>query len=176
MQTPFTIKIFSALIVSVALVGCAPTLHTAPAEKISVFANPTHWGALSRTAYGVTGDITLTDTKLTFANQASLDLEPLEHDAQTGQTLFRVTTKLNPELLNGNFMCGGKPIDYIVVQVSGGVPGQSDMQLMAYYYPEQLRLSDLPLKDQNDLNRMMCALYTYVGLSGNRDGKPARTS
>jgi hypothetical protein len=172
MQTPLTFKFFSVLIVSVILAGCALTPQTAPPEKISVFANPTHWGAFSRTAYGITGDITLTDTKLTFANQASLNLEPIEHDAQTGQTLFRVTTKLNPELLNGNFMCGGKPIDYIVVQVSGDVPGQSDLQLMAYYYPEQLRLSDLPLKDQNDLNRMMCALYTYVGL----DDKPARAS
>ncbi len=170
MRTPLTSKFFSALIVSFILAGCAPTPQSAPPVKISVFANPTHWGAFSRTAYGITGDITLTNTKLTFANGASLNLEPIEHDAQTGQTLFRITTKLNPELLNGNFMCGGKPIDYIVVQVSGDVPGQSDMQLMAYYYPEQLRLSDLPLKDQNELNRMMCALYTYVGL--NR--KPAR--
>lgn len=172
MRTPLIFKFFSALIVSVILAGCALTPQTAPPEKISVFANPTQWGAFSRTAYGITGDITLTDTKLTFANGASLNLEPIEHNAQTGQTLFRVTTKLNPELLNGNFMCGGKPIDYIVVQVSGDVPGQSDMQLMAYYYPEQLRLSDLPLKNQNDLNRMMCALYTYVGLNS----KPARAS
>ena len=147
-----------------ALVGCGAMSPPKPSAERSVFPNPTHWQALSRTASGVTGDITLTNTTLTFGNQASLRISPIEHDADTGQTLFRVDSKTNPELLNGNFMCGGKPIDYIVVQVTGDVPGQSDMQLMAYYYPGPMQLADLPLKDQNDLNRMMCALYTYVGI------------
>lgn len=134
-------------------------------EKISVFPNPTHWEPLSRTASGITGDITLSDTQLIFANKASISISPLEHDADTGQTLFRVTSKTNPELLNGNLLCGSKPVDYLVVQISGDVPGQSDMQLMAYYYPEQLHLNDLPLKNLDDINRQMCALYTYVGMT-----------
>lgn len=118
---------------------------------------------MSTTALAITGDITLSDTQITFANEAKLALQPLEHDADNGQTLFKVTGQANPALLNGNLLCGSRPVDYLVVQISGDVPGQSDMQLMAYYYPEQLRLSDLPLKDMDSLERQMCALYTYVG-------------
>ena len=151
------------LVGSALLASCSATVPEPAAPK--------HWQALSRTATGITGDITLTATKLTFANQTSIDLATIEQDANTGQTLYRVTSKTNPELLNGNFICGNKPIDYIVVRVSGKTPGQSDMQLMAYYYPGQLQLSDLPLKDKDDVNRMMCALFTYVGA----ENKPART-
>lgn len=158
-----TILLTALLSSAFVLGGCGMRSQPDSEEKILAFPTPTHWQALSRTASGVTGDITLTNTTLTFGNHASLSISPIEHDSDTGQTLFRVDSKTNPELLNGNFMCGGKPIDYIVVQVTGDVPGQSDMQLMAYYYPGSMQLADLPLKDQNDLNRMMCALYTYVG-------------
>ena len=159
-----------ALLASVWLVAsCSALTQPAASEKTSVFPTPTHWQALSRTASGITGDVTLTDTQLIFANQASITILLLEHDTDTGQTLFRVTSKTNPELLNGNLLCGSKPVDYLMVQISGDVPGQSDMQLMAYYYPEQLHLKDLPLKDKDDINRQMCALYTYVGV----DRRPA---
>jgi hypothetical protein len=58
-------------------------------------------------------------------------------------------------------ICGTEPIDYITVRTDGGAPGQSDLQLTAYYYPETLRLADLPLGG-DDLSRTMCAYYTYV--------------
>ena len=150
--------------------GCSTVAPTPPSQSFTVFLAPTHWQALSRTATGVTGDITLSNAKLTFANQASISLEPIDQDTSTGQTLFRVTSRANPELLNGNLLCGDKRVDYLVVQSSDDVPGQSDLQLMAYYYPGPLQLSDLPLRDKDDINRQMCALYTYVGI----DGKPMK--
>lgn len=132
------------------------------AASSATSATPKRWQAMSTTAISITGDISLSDHAITFANGESLALELVEKDQQTGQTLFRVATKANPELLNGNRICGGQPIDYLLEQQSGEAAGQSEMQLMAYYYPEELRLNDLPLKDPNDIKRMMCALYTYV--------------
>lgn len=158
-------KLASGIAIAVLLTGCGVTTHrpAAAPQPISAFPKPTTWQPLSTTAMAITGEIILSDRQITFANQKALALEPIEHNADTGQTLFKVTDRTNPELLNGNVLCGSKPVDYLVVQVSGDVPGQSDMQLMAYYYPDALRLSDLPLKDLNSLDRQMCALYTYVG-------------
>lgn len=139
--------------------------ETSSVVNEAVFATPTVWQPLSRTATGITGQITLEDTKITFGNQASMSLALLEHDEQTGQTLFRVTSRDNPALLNGNLLCGQAPVDFLVVQIDQAQPGQSEMQLTAYYYPDTLRLSDLPLGGalgSNDLARTLCALYTYV--------------
>ena len=159
----------SALFIAVLLGGCGLVPGSASRDNVvtSVFVKPTTWQAMSRTAEAITGDVTLSDTKLTFANGDSIGLALLEHDAQAGQTLYRVTPPTNPELLNGNRLCGNKPVDYLVVQAKGNPPGQSDMQLMAYYYPERLKLADLPLKDKDDIKRMMCALYTYVATPAN---------
>lgn len=96
-----------------------------------------------------------------------MSLALLEHDEQNGQTLFRVTSRDNPALLNGNLLCGQDPVDFLVVQVDQAQPGQSEMQLTAYYYPDTLRLSDLPLGGplgSDDLARTLCALYTYVSV------------
>jgi hypothetical protein len=138
---------------------------TSPA-KAPEYAPPsiatTHWQAMSTTAMSITGDVTLSGHRITFANGEFLDLQPVEQDAASRQTLFRVTQKTNPKLLNGNRICGSQPIDYLVTQTSDGSPGQSDLQLMAYYYPQPLRLAELPLKNKDSLTHMMCALYTYV--------------
>jgi len=155
------------LFASLGLTACSTVSGNATPEPINAFPKPTHWQAMSTTAMSITGDITLTNNRLTFSNQDFLAIEPVDRNAEDGQTLFRVTSKTNPELLNGNQICGNQPIDYLMVQVSEGVTtgevaGQSDMQLKAYYYPEQLRLADLPLKDKDSLTHMMCVLYTYV--------------
>jgi len=134
---------------------------TADPTKNDILSQPRQWQAFSTTAQAITGNITLTDSQLTFANQARLELMLIERNVDTGQTLYRVTSNTNPELLNGNRICGAKPIDYVLVQVRGDVSSQLDLQLMAYYYPETLSLSDLPLKPTDDMSRQMCALYTY---------------
>ena len=159
--SPVSFRTAVMLFASLGLTACSAVSgnDTVP---INAFPQPTHWQAMSTTAMSITGDITLTNDRLTFSNQDFLTIEPVDRNAEDGQTLFRVTTKTNPELLNGNLICGNQPIDYLLVQISGEVTGQSDMQLKAYYYPEQLRLADLPLKDKDSLTHLMCALYTYV--------------
>lgn len=167
MLASYLARLGSVFVISALLAGCAAPDHapTPPSRPVVAFPEPSTWQPLSTTALAITGEITLANNQITFANQRTLKLEPIEQDADSGQTLFRVDDPANPELLNGNLLCGSKPVDYLVVQVSDDVPGQSDMQLMAYYYPEALHLSDLPLKDKDDINRQMCALYTYVGMS-----------
>jgi len=170
--SPVSFRTAVMLFASLGLMACSAVSGNATPEPINAFPKPTHWQAMSTTAMSITGDITLTNNRLTFSNQDFLAIEPVDRNAEDGQTLFRVTSKTNPELLNGNLICGNQPIDYLLVQVSDGVitgevAGQSDMQLndmqlKAYYYPEQLRLSDLPLKDKDSLTHLMCALYTYV--------------
>jgi hypothetical protein len=158
-----SVKNLGAVTVATLVAGCASvTSLTQTPEHAPPSIATTHWQAMSTTAMSITGDITLTNDRLTFSNQDFLTIEPVDRNAEDGQTLFRVTTKTNPELLNGNLICGNQPIDYLLVQISGEVTGQSDMQLKAYYYPEQLRLADLPLKDKDSLTHLMCALYTYV--------------
>ena len=160
--SPVSFRTAVMLFASLGLTACSAVSGNATPEPINAFPQPTHWQAMSTTAMSITGDITLTNDRLTFSNQDFLTIEPVDRNAEDGQTLFRVTTKTNPELLNGNLICGNQPIDYLLVQISGEVTGQSDMQLKAYYYPEQLRLADLPLKDKDSLTHLMCALYTYV--------------
>ena len=160
--SPVSFRTAVMLFASLGLTACSAVSGNATPEPINAFPKPTHWQAMSTTAMSITGDITLSNNRLTFSNQDFLAIEPVDRNAEDGQTLFRVTTKTNPELLNGNLICGNQPIDYLLVQISGEVTGQSDMQLKAYYYPEQLRLADLPLKDKDSLTHLMCALYTYV--------------
>jgi hypothetical protein len=160
--SPVSFRTAVMLFASLGITACSAVSGNATTAPINAFPQPTHWQAMSTTAMSITGDITLSNNRLTFANQDFLTIEPVDRNAEDGQTLFRVTTKTNPELLNGNLICGNQPIDYLLVQISGEVTGQSDMQLKAYYYPEQLRLADLPLKDKDSLTHLMCALYTYV--------------
>lgn len=165
--SPISFRTAVMLVASLGLTACSAVSGKATPEPIDPFPKPTHWQAMSTTAMSTTGDITLTNNRLTFSNQDFLAIEPVDRNAEDGQTLFRVTTKTNPELLNGNLICGNQPIDYLMLQVSGEVAGQSDMQLKVYYYPDQLRLADLPLKDKDSLTHLMCALYTYVSAQTN---------
>jgi hypothetical protein len=155
-SSPLRISLLAAS--SALLLACAPSSQ----QRQTSTAASQSWAPLSTTATAITGQIELADQRLTFANGAYLPLALLEHDAQSGLSLYQVTSPDNPVLLNGNLLCGQKPVDYLTVQVTDAAAGQSDMQLTAYYYPQQLRLSQLPLQDQDDPYRSMCALYTYV--------------
>lgn len=157
-------KHLGAATMAAVVAGCAAVASPTHSPALTTKADTTtDWQAMSTTAMSITGDITLSGDRITFANGQFLDLQPVEQDAANGQTLFRVTTKANPELLNGNRICGSQPIDYLLAQTREGAPGQSELQLMAYYYPAPLRLAQLPLKDKNSVTHMMCALYTYTG-------------
>jgi hypothetical protein len=83
------------------------------------------WTAYSTTAMAITGDITISPSRITFANGKSLPLAPagdvpvsdrpgVKHSA----ALFRVTAPDDPILLSGNRLCGGRtpqPVTFMTV-------------------------------------------------------------
>jgi hypothetical protein len=73
------------------------------------------WEAVSTTALAITGNVTFSPDRITFANDESFPLAPAgtapEFVAAMGivsATLYRVTTPDDPILLHGNRLCGGK--------------------------------------------------------------------
>jgi hypothetical protein len=122
---------------------------------------PQTWRAVSRTATGVTGDITVTRDQIVFQNGASIQIKAIDQSLDTGTTLYQVMSKTNPELLNGNLLCGQDPVNYLTLEQLG--PKRAfDLSMTVYYYPEELRLKDLPLRDKTDLSRTLCAIYNYI--------------
>jgi len=81
------------------------------------------WEPVSTTAMAITGRVTFAPDRITFANRASLPLEPagevpnFQADGQRlTATLYRVTEPGNPVLLRGSRLCGnGRPVRSIVV-------------------------------------------------------------
>jgi hypothetical protein len=85
-----------------------------------------HWSANSMTAISITGDITLSPTRITFQNGTSLDLsfvgEVSGFDLSLGEFSYgrpvreyRITRPKNVRLLRGNHLCGPKVPTYLLV-------------------------------------------------------------
>ena len=84
---------------------------------------PDAWAPTSHTAKMVTGHVTLTATLLRFQNGASLTLvsggqmlfrsEPKKKKVMAD--LYRVTPPDDPVLENGNKLCRGKPVAYVIM-------------------------------------------------------------
>jgi hypothetical protein len=158
------------------VVGCTMTLaacQTGTPTETSTITNqpneakwqlpttPKTWHAVSRTATGVTGDIIVTRGQIVFQNGASIQIKAIDQSLDTGTTLYQVVSKTNPELLNGNLLCGQDPVNYVTLEQLG--PKRAyDLSMTVYYYPEELRLKDLPLRDKTDLSRTLCAIYNYI--------------
>jgi hypothetical protein len=84
---------------------------------------PETWMPISPIAKAVTGRVTFTPSEITFQNGKSLQL------ARGGQMLFRpepkqrhvmadlykITPPDDPVLANGNTLCKGKPISYLII-------------------------------------------------------------
>lgn len=122
---------------------------------------PQTWRAVSRTATGVTGNITVTRDQIVFQNGASIQIKAIDQSLDAGTTLYRVVSQTNPELLNGNLLCGQDPVNYLTFTQLG--PKRAfDLSMTVYDYPDELRLKDLPLRDKTDLTRTLCAIYNYI--------------
>lgn len=150
-------------IATLVLAACQASTPTSTTAKTTwnLPTTPQTWQAMSRTATGITGDITVTANRITFQNGASIEVQAVDQDLDNGITLYQVVSKTNPVMLNGNLLCGQAPVDYLTLQHVGNGRA-ADLSMTLYYYPEQLRLKDLPLRDQSDLTRTMCAIYNYV--------------
>ena len=103
----------------------------------------------------------MTQDQIVFQNGASIQIKAVDQDLETGTTLYQVASKTNPELLNGNLLCGHDPVNYVTFTQLG--PKRAfDLSLTVYYFPKELRLKDFPLRDKNDLTRTLCAIYNYI--------------
>jgi len=134
------------------LLGCVASPEPRP-----LLAEPTRWLAMSRTATAITGDIDLNNHAIVFQNGAQIQIKAIEKRPTDGLTLYRVLSRTNPELLNGNTLCASEPVDYLTVQLSS-----REMSLTVYRYPDELVLAQLPLPTTASPERSLCAIYNYT--------------
>jgi hypothetical protein len=116
-----------------ALYGLAAT---ATAQTVTA---PENWTPIGRPAQTVTGHVTLTPNEITFQNGKSLSLVPsgqmlFRPEAKKKKVmadLYRVTSPDDPALENGNKLCKGKPITYLLVWKSEAVGKEADPRTLA---------------------------------------------
>jgi hypothetical protein len=115
----------------VTLTGLTATATAQPALET--------WTPMGRMAQTITGRVTFMPSEITFQNGKSLTL------ARGGQMLFRpepkqrhimadlykVTPPDDPVLENGNKLCKGKPVAYLIVWKSEKTGKESDPRTLA---------------------------------------------
>lgn len=117
-----------------------------------VAASADDYTAYSNTAESITGDISMDDSSITFANGESLDFSDLvaDHFRVDGHrvpaSVYRVSHPADPELENGNRLCGSGKVSY-VASWSGG----DGLTIVAVFTGNSAPQSD----------ESMCASYTY---------------
>jgi hypothetical protein len=107
---------------------------------------PERWIPISRMAQTITGRVTFTPSEITFQNGKSLPL------ARGSQMLFRseakkkrivaeiyrVTSPDVPVLENGNKLCNGKPVAYLIVFKSERMGNAADPRTVAPFSGQNL--------------------------------------
>jgi hypothetical protein len=112
---------------------------------------PENWNPISRTAQTTTGRVAFTPNEITFQNGKSLPL------ARGGQMLFRpeakkkvmadlykVTQPDDPVLENGNKLCKGKPVAYLIVWKSEKTGNETDPRTVAPFSGQKFTPALLP--------------------------------
>lgn len=108
--------------------------------------------AVSRTAESITGDISMDDYEIVFANGERLALSDLVSYEITvgGETrdasVYRVEAPADPVLLNGNRLCGSGEVTFVA-----NWAGSDDRTVVAVF-----ATSDVPQSDAE-----MCASYVF---------------
>ncbi|MDP2122205.1 MAG: hypothetical protein Q8S27_17360 [Hoeflea sp.] len=135
----------------------APTLALllaiAPVSVPSALADSL--AAVSSTAMAITGDIEFDDFSIVFENGETLEFDELVADnfnvegSQVGASVYSVTSPADPELNNGNRLCGQGDVTYVA---TWGDPSDAELTIVAVFDTQ-----DAPLRDSE-----MCASYTYV--------------
>lgn len=91
----------------------------------SSYAHSDEYKAYSNTAMSITGDISMDDFSLTFQNGETLAFASLigDHFIVDGQevpaSVFSVETPSDPELENGNRLCGIGDVSYVANWTAG---------------------------------------------------------
>lgn len=101
------------------------------------------WQAISNTAASITGDITVTPDRITFAGGHALTLsQPTAlprfraEGSPAAATRYRVANPADPILLNGNRLCGGRtpaPVTYIVLWTPRKLAGDTAPRSLAAF-------------------------------------------
>jgi hypothetical protein len=111
-----------------------------------------HYTAVSNTAMSITGDVWMDDFSITFENDESLEFSDLvaDHFKVDGRNLpgsvYRVKDPADPELKNGNQLCGNGDVTYVANWSAG-----EGLSAIAVFTGKR------PPKSSDE----MCALYTY---------------
>jgi hypothetical protein len=109
---------------------------TAIAQTVTA---PENWAPIGRPAETITGRVTFTPSEITFQNGKSLPLarggqmlfRPEAKKQKVMADLYRVTSPDDPVLENGNKLCKGKPIAYLIVWKSEPVGKEADARTLA---------------------------------------------
>lgn len=107
------------------------TAQTAPA--------PESWTPISHTAQTITGRVTFAPPEIKFQNGNSLSLAPGSQmlfrpepkKKRVTADLFKVVSPDNPLLENGNTLCKGKPVAYVLVWKSERTGNEADPRTLA---------------------------------------------
>jgi len=109
---------------------------TAAAQTVAA---PETWTPVGRMAQTITGSVTFTVREITFQNGKSLPLDPggqmlFRPEAKKQKVmvdLYRVTSPDDPVLENGNKLCKGKPVAYLIVLKSEKSGNEADPRTLA---------------------------------------------
>ena len=111
-----------------------------------------HYTAMSNTAMSITGDVWLDDFSIKFENGETLEFSDLvaDHFNANGRlvpaSVYRVKEPADPELQNGNQLCGSGDVTFVASWADG-----SETTAIAGFTGKQAPRS----------RSEMCALYTY---------------
>jgi hypothetical protein len=113
---------------------------------IAQTAAPEDWTPIGRMAQTTTGRVAFTPSKITFQNGKSLPLagggqmlfrsEPKKRKVMAD--LYKVTSPDDPALENGNKLCKGKPIAYLIVWKSQKIDNETDPRTLAPFSGQKL--------------------------------------
>src|ERR1700758_4516300 len=100
---------------------------------------PENWTPVGRPAQTITGRVVFTPSEITFQNGKSLSLarggqmlfRPEAKAKKVMADLYRVTPPDDPVLENGNKLCKGKPVAYVIVWKSQKVGSEADPRTLA---------------------------------------------
>jgi hypothetical protein len=120
---------------------------------------PENWSPIGRVTQTITGRVTFTPSEITFQNGKSLPLarggqmlfRPEPKQKKVLADLYRVTPPDDPVLENGNKLCKGKSIAYLLVWKSEKVGNETDPRILAPFSGPKLNAGS-----PDD-----CGRYTY---------------
>lgn len=128
------------------------TFFILAAQGSQSWADGDTYTAYSNTAQSITGDIEMDDFSITFANGEALAFSSLlgDHFIVDGKSVnasvYKVETPADPELENGNKLCGSGDVSYVATWRAG--EGLTEVAVFTG--------SKAPSSNSD-----MCASYTY---------------